>query len=153
MKPSALLCVDDDPGIRQFYEILLGNSGYEVLLAVDGRDAVKIFRSRKKTIDAVITDYEMPGMNGFELASELKRSNPELPILMVSGSAPNLEGESHPVDASLPKGSSIHALVEQVEQLLARHQLPPPSFSRFVPLGSALAGIAMAGFLIPKLWK
>ncbi len=152
MKQFVLLCVDDDPGIRQLYELMLGSHGYEILLAEDARQALRYARSPRNRIDAVITDYEMPGMNGLELAAELKRRNPGLPILMMSGSAP--VEELIDVDASLPKGTSIHKIVEQIESLVTQHHQPPPiSLSRFVPLGSMLAGVALAVFLAPRVWK
>jgi CheY-like chemotaxis protein len=154
MKRPILLCVDDDPGIRQLYQLLLGSNGYEILLAGSGREALKHFRSSRNGIDAVVTDYEMPGMDGIELAAQVRRKNPRLPVLMMSGCAPVLEQELIDIDASLPKGSSVHAIVEQIEQLLAhRHQAPPISLSHLMPLGSVLAGVALAGFLAPKIWK
>jgi DNA-binding NtrC family response regulator len=85
MKNSTLLCVDDDLGILEFYETMLGSNGYHVLLAQDGRQALAVFEEKVKEIDAVISDYEMPGMNGIELAAELKRHNSSLPVIMISG--------------------------------------------------------------------
>src|SRR3954454_17921605 len=154
MNQHTLLCVDDDPGIRQLYELLLGSNGYEILLAADAHHALKFFRSRSNGIDAVITDYEMPGMNGVQLANELKRRYPGVPILMMSGSAPNDEDAMVSIDASLPKGTSVHQIVEKIEQLLMHsHQAPPIPLSRLMPLGSVLAGVALLGFLAPKIWK
>ena len=154
MKRPILLCVDDDPGIRQLYELLLGSNGFEVLLASDGRQALKSLRSRSNGVDAVITDYEMPGMNGIEFAHEVKRKNPFLPILMMSGSAPSDEDSLASIDASLPKGTSVHKIVEKLHELLLHsHQPPPIPLSRLVPLGSVLAGVALLGFLAPRVWK
>ena len=154
MTRRTLLCVDDDPGIRQLYELLLGSNGYEILLAADANQALKFFRSPRNGIDAVITDYEMPGMNGVQFANELKRRHPGVPILMMSGSAPSDEDAMVSIDASLPKGTSVHKIVEQIEQLLLHsHQAPPVPLSNLMPLGSVLAGVAVLGFLVPKLWK
>jgi len=154
MNRHTLLCVDKDPGIRQLYELLLGSNGYEILLAADGRQALHFLRSSKHGIDAVITDYEMPGMNGVELADEVKRRYPDMPILMMSGSAPSDEDAMASIDASLPKGTSVHKIVEQIEQLLVHsHQLAPVPLSGLMPLGSVLAGVAVIAFLAPKLWK
>jgi DNA-binding NtrC family response regulator len=154
MNRHTLLCVDDDPGIRQLYELLLGSNGYEILLAADARQGLHFLRSRKHGIDAVITDYEMAGMNGVEFADEVKRRHPQLPILMMSGSAPTDEDAMVSIDASLPKGTSVHKIVEQIEQLLLNsHQVAPIPMSRLMPLGSVLAGVALIGFLAPKIWK
>ena len=89
MNRPTLLCVDDDPGIRQLYEAMLGTYGYEVLVAEGGHQALNLFRSKASEIDAVISDYEMPGMNGAQLAAELKRCDPEIPVIVVSGSSLN----------------------------------------------------------------
>ena len=152
MKYPKLLCVDDDAATRQFYQRLLGSYGYEVVVAANARQALERFHSEADEIAAVIADYDMPGMNGAELAAELKRCNPNLPVIMVSGCQSVLEEAPHFVDTSLPKGSPVETIVEQIEALLSP-QLPATSFSRYVALGSAVAGVAAAGFLIPKIWK
>jgi two-component system, cell cycle sensor histidine kinase and response regulator CckA len=85
MKNPTLLYVDDDLGILELYETMLGSNGYQVLLAKDGLQALAVFQEKLKEIDAAISDYEMPGMNGIELASELKRHNARLPVIMISG--------------------------------------------------------------------
>src|SRR5207247_11400656 len=91
MHRPTLLCVHDGPGIRELYEAMLGTYGYEVLVAEGGLQALNLFRSKRKEIDAVISDYEMPGMNGAQLAAELKRCDPEIPVIVISGSLPILE--------------------------------------------------------------
>src|SRR5579883_3345230 len=83
MANRRLLCVDDDRDFRQFYKNLLASHGFEVTVAASGSQALKLFLSRQ--VDAVVTDLEMPGMNGVELASRLKKLRPGLPVLLVSG--------------------------------------------------------------------
>lgn len=122
-KKITLLCVDDDPGIRSFYLRMFSNHGYEVITSENGRQALKLFRSSALEIDAVISDYDMPEMNGAELAAELKRSNPMLPIIMASGSQPVLEEAMNFVDASIEKGSSMRVFLERLERLLNRRPL------------------------------
>ena len=119
MKRPRLLCVDDDPGTRGFYAGLLGNHGYEVVVASSGRQALTILRNDLKKIDAVITDYDMPEMNGPQLAATVKHIQPGLPIMMVSGSQPTLEEAPHFVDAALAKGAPIHVILYEIERLLA----------------------------------
>jgi CheY-like chemotaxis protein len=152
MKPRRLLCVDDDSGFRHFYETLLGNYGYDVTLAANGRQALKLFLSRK--IDAVVTDFEMPGMNGTELAARLKRLRPDLPVLLVSGSKSAVETPPQ-VDASVPKGVPVAKLVDQLETMIAKRFSRPPSLRprRFLPLGSMLASIAFGAYVLPRMLK
>ena len=150
-----LLCVDDDAAVRELYRKILGSFGYDVLLAEKGAHALKLFHPRQ--IDAVILDYEMPGMKGSEVAAELKRRSPGIPIIMVSGCPSVVEEAPRFVDAAIPKGSPIGWLLDRVEALAgaAKGKLATPGLpiSRFIPLGSALATVAVSAFLLPRLWK
>jgi CheY-like chemotaxis protein len=122
-----VLCVDDAEEILGFYQDLLGNYGYAVMVAEDGTEALQLFQSGTPQIDAVILDYHMPGMTGLELAVLLKNLNPELPIVMVAGNSPRLEEMTPFVDAAIPKGVSISKIADEIELLLeersARAQL------------------------------
>lgn len=129
MKCPTVLCVDDAEAILNFYKDLFGRYGYEVVAAADGYQAMDAFRARAARIDAVILDYEMPGMTGLELAIQLKGCDPTLPIMMISGVAPHRH-ELYPfVDVALLKGVSIKDIVRHVELLMAarpmRHAQEP----------------------------
>lgn len=118
LKCPTVLCVDDAESILKFYEELFGRHGYEVVAAANGYQALDAFHSRASHIDAVILDYEMPGMTGLELAILLKRHDPTLPIMMVSGVKP--QWELHPfIDIALLKGVPIQDIIRHVELLLA----------------------------------
>ena len=153
MAKRKLLCVDDDSGIRKFYKDMFGCHGYEVTVAASGREALKLFLSRK--VDAVVTDMEMPGMSGTELASKLKQLRPELPVVLVSGSKSVVETPPKAVDASLPKGASITRLIDQMDTVIAARfsKRSPLRPRRFVPLGSVLASIAIMVYAVPRIWK
>jgi DNA-binding response OmpR family regulator len=150
-----LLCVDDDPATLQFYRVLLASHGYEVIVANDGFHALKLFNPRQ--VSAVILDYEMPGLRGSEVAAEMKRRYPDVPVVMVSGCQSVVEDAPRFVDAAIAKGASVSCLLDKVSALLqvARSRMPKAqSVPRaFAPLGSALAAVAMAGAVISKLWK
>ena len=119
MKSLTVMCVDDDAGIRELYGALLGQNGYEVIAASNGRHALHVFQSKEKEIDAVILDYEMPGMNGLELAAWLKQLHPTLPVIMISGSHPVLEDMAPFVDAAMGKGVPLRNILDRLEVLLA----------------------------------
>ncbi|PYX88149.1 MAG: response regulator [Acidobacteria bacterium] len=150
-----LLCVDDDAAVRELYRKILGSFGYDVLVAEDGAHALKLFHPSQ--IDAVILDYEMPGMKGSEVAAELKRRSPGIPIIMVSGCPSVVDEAPRFVDAAIPKGSPIGWLLDRLEALsgAAKGRLATPamSISRLLPLGSALATVALSAFLLPRFWK
>lgn len=120
MRCSVVLCVDDCEEILGFYEDLLGRSGYVVIVAEDGSEALQLYRSATRPIDAVILDYQMPGMTGLELAISLKDLNPELPIMMVAGSGPELEQMTPFVDVAIPKGVPIREIISRLELLLGQ---------------------------------
>src|SRR6267378_7910971 len=84
LKPCVLL-VEDDRSVRRYLEVTLQRSGYTVLTAADGLEAMKLALS--SPIDVVVTDAVMPNLSGQELARFL-RSNPKLshlPIVMLTG--------------------------------------------------------------------
>ena len=80
-----VLFVDDQKCIRQLMRELLRDSGLRAETAADARDALAKFKAGQW--DLVFTDYAMPGMNGEELAEELKKLKPALPVIMVTGYA------------------------------------------------------------------
>jgi CheY-like chemotaxis protein len=79
-----ILCIDDDEAILRYEKALLEKSGYAVLVAASAQQGLRLATMCK--CDAVILDYEMPGMNGHEVASEIKRIRPELIVILLSGS-------------------------------------------------------------------
>jgi len=152
--PPKLLCVDDNLGARQFYQRILEAHGYKVLLAESGEQALQLLR--KQVVAAVLCDYEMPGMNGGELAAEIKRSRPRIPFLLISGHESVLDDPPQGVDCTLEKGVPLNRLLEVVEHLCLSSSPRPVHMSDLrplAPLGQALAGVAVAAFLLPRILK
>ena len=84
-----ILIVDDDLSMRKILYRILENGGYDVLSASSGAEAVAIFRKSSPRVDLLITDYNMPGMNGLELGRECSALNAALPVLYISGNHPD----------------------------------------------------------------
>ena len=82
---KTILLAEDDGPLRKFVLALLVKSGYNVLQANDGIQALEIALAFKGTIDLLLSDVEMPGMTGIELAIQLNRERPKTKILLVSG--------------------------------------------------------------------
>jgi two-component system response regulator MprA len=77
-----ILVVDDEPAVRDSLERALRLDGYEVELARDGREGLA--RMRKQGVDAVVLDYLMPVMDGFEACRELRAAGDRTPILILT---------------------------------------------------------------------
>jgi two-component system, chemotaxis family, chemotaxis protein CheY len=81
---KTVLIVDDSESIREVVSFTLENAGYNVIVAVDGQDAIKHFDG--KTIDLLLTDLHMPNMNGIELIREVRKieAYTRIPILFLT---------------------------------------------------------------------
>lgn len=82
MKEKILL-VDDEEGIRKVLSISLTDSGYQVLTAENGEEALRIFRTEQP--DIVLSDIKMPGMDGIDLLKRIKRENPDTEVILITG--------------------------------------------------------------------
>ena len=80
---TKLLLADDEAGIRKVLGISLEDSGYEVLLAENGEEALHLFREALPSI--VLTDIKMPGIDGIELLGIIKEENPDTEVIMITG--------------------------------------------------------------------
>lgn len=80
-----ILVVDDDQKSRNILERLLAPTDYEVEIVKSGEEAVK--RLKRSEFNLVLTDLDMPGMDGLELLSYVKSRYPDVPVIMVSGVA------------------------------------------------------------------
>jgi YesN/AraC family two-component response regulator len=83
MDSKTILLVDDEEGIRRVLAISLEDSGYRVLPAKDGTEALKIFEREAPAI--VLTDIKMPGVDGIELLRRIKATRPETEVIMITG--------------------------------------------------------------------
>ncbi len=83
MMDKKLLLVDDEEGIRKVLGISLSDSGYQVLTAESGEQALEIFRAENPPI--VLTDIKMPGMDGIELLQKIKHQSPDTEVIMITG--------------------------------------------------------------------
>ncbi len=80
-----ILVVDDEPEFREVLGIGLARQGFRVLKAANGREALACLEDRLGEVALVITDIVMPAMDGLELATELGRRAPEMPLLLITG--------------------------------------------------------------------
>jgi two-component system, cell cycle sensor histidine kinase and response regulator CckA len=81
--------VDDDPMIRTLMARWLANEGYQVLAASDAGEALALVSALGARLAVVVTDIQMPGMNGMELANRVAQIEASLPFVFVSGCPPD----------------------------------------------------------------
>ncbi len=79
-----LLCIDESQAILEYERSLFERSGYVVVTAASARQGLRFATMFR--FDAVLLDYRMPGMNGHQLAFEMRHVRPETPVVMFSGS-------------------------------------------------------------------
>jgi PAS domain S-box-containing protein len=118
---ATILLAEDDPAIRRIGERLLGMLGYTVHAASSGETALEIAHALPGTIDLLVTDMVMPGMNGMELWERLRRSQPNLPALFVSGWAGDAVVRHRILDGEVPflqKPFTMESLGRKVHEVL-----------------------------------
>ena len=119
---ETILLVEDDPAVRQLTERILTTAGYQVLIGVDGEDALTVARTHTD-FDLLVTDVVMPGMNGQQLADRITELRPGLPVIFTSAytrGALNHTGDDAAV-AFLDKPFTAAALTEKVRSVLDTH--------------------------------
>jgi signal transduction histidine kinase len=119
---ETLLVVEDEPALRLLTQGVLAAQGYEVLLAVNGQDGLRVVREHKGSpISLVLTDVIMPQMGGKMMAEWLNATYPELKILFTSGYTDDAimqHGVLDPGVAFLSKPYTPATLTRKVRELL-----------------------------------
>jgi CheY-like chemotaxis protein len=82
---STILVIDDDAAFSEQLRHMLTGAGYEVLVAADGLEGVKLLEKQHRAIDLAIVDLSLPGMNGFEIIGALSRRPNEIKIIAITG--------------------------------------------------------------------
>ena len=114
---GTVLLVDDDKSVLEITRVMLSLLGFEVLSAEDGIEAVEVFRQHKNDISFVLTDFDMPRMNGLETVTALRQIAPGIPVILASGySKEHVMDGTHPVrlQAFLGKPYSLQALKDAI---------------------------------------
>ena len=124
--PVQVLVVDDDVTARAAMRRVLERSGYTVIVAEDGEDALRMLQRTHVPVDLLVTDVEMPGIQGDALATRVRGQWPDLPVLFVSGEPANarLARETPGRAAFVSKPFLPTELLAAVQEVL---ELPPPA--------------------------
>jgi CheY-like chemotaxis protein len=117
--PPRILLVDDNANGLKARKKVLEDLGYGIVTASNGHDALERFAPQK--FDLVVTDYKMPRMDGLELIVNLRKLEPELPIVLISGFVDSLglNEENTKADAVIQKSANeVSHLSRAVARLL-----------------------------------
>lgn len=125
-RPATVLLAEDDDGLRRLVVQTLERNGYLVLEANSGELALELARDFEGTIDVLMSDIEMALISGNDLALALQAANPQLSVLLMSGTADEsiLGGLLPNTSAFLAKPFRPSALVDHVQSLLAQRDTP-----------------------------
>ena len=124
---ETILLVEDETNLRGLARQYLETQGYKILEAEDGAAALQIVDGHKGTIDLLLTDVIMPGINGRELASKITKLLPGIRVLYMSGYTENAVGHDGMLDAGinlLQKPFSLPALKDRVQEVLDSEPIP-----------------------------
>lgn len=114
--PKTVLCVDDEAIGLRVRKILLESHGFKVLTANSGQQGLHVFDEQH--VDLVILDYYMPGMNGGDVAAELRKRRPAVPIIFLSAYFSLPPAALELANAFITKGDPPDVLIEKIEALM-----------------------------------
>jgi len=124
--PLQILCIDDEPLLRELVKEILERDGHRVEVTDGGHSGVQAFREanqRGTPFDVVITDLGMPYLDGRQVARTLKRESPQTPVIMLTGwgAFMNEDGDLPPqVDGVLSKPPRSRELREILNRVTGR---------------------------------
>ena len=115
MKAATVLIIEDQASVRMLLARVLEDAGYQVYEATNGRQGLEQFHARP--VDLVITDLEMPEMNGLEVILELTRAFLDVKVIAMSGRATEELQKAKLLGArqTFPKPLDLHALLHAVQ--------------------------------------
>ena len=124
------LVVDDDAIVLELTtEVLRREPGSEVVACNDSHTALEVFFAEPEAFELVVTDFNMPGLDGLEFARAIHERSPDLKVVMVTGSdLDGADGRSGELQALLPKPYAPTALLAAVRSALADRVEQPEQF-------------------------
>ena len=121
-----ILCIDDDPQVRELLNDCLTHLGHRVMVASGGKEGLEMFRAarlKNQPYEVVVTDWGMPDIDGRDVARTIKAECPSTPIIMLTGWSATVRGDAaiaSTVDAVVSKPP----LMQELNDLLLRMATP-----------------------------
>jgi CheY-like chemotaxis protein len=116
---AVILCVDDEENSLILRKLVLQKSGYDVVIANSGKEALELLR--RCDVDLVLSDQLMPGTTGTQLARQVKALYPSLPVVIVSG-VNEVPSDANHADLFLSKLEGPVVLSQRISEVLIRFQ-------------------------------
>jgi DNA-binding response OmpR family regulator len=120
MRRPTIVCIDDDLDTLLGYQSLLWNHGYTVLISTSGFQGLELVKSLP--IDAVILDFQLPGIDGGVVATHLKEFKPQVPVMMLTAHKSLPDEVLERVDVLFAKGESPQELLAALHAMLSSHR-------------------------------
>jgi PAS domain S-box-containing protein len=117
---ETILLAEDEPGVRKYTRKILERSGYKILEATNGAEALSVARSHPGTIHLLLTDIIMPMMGGVELTEKFNAEFPGIPVLFMSAYTDQIMRHWNVLSAYIQKPYNLSDLLTQVRELLDR---------------------------------
>jgi len=118
---KTFLLIDDEPLVTDICEMMLKNLGHEVLKAYSGSEGLELYEANRNRIDLIISDFNMPGMNGQEVVDKLRIIDHGVKVLLSSGGL-SVTHEEDAIDRGfngfLQKPYSLDALSDKINEIL-----------------------------------
>ena len=118
---ETLLLIDDEPLVLRLVTRMLTKSGYKVVSYLDAEEALQHFATQGQNYDLVLTDYDMPKLNGNELAEQLNGIIPNIPIILMTGYGEFIDEQSrqsHSIVGVLKKPFKHQEITDLVRKAL-----------------------------------
>ncbi len=131
-RDATILVADDDTNIRELVCLFLRNDGFATVEAADGKEALAVYASTH--VDLVVLDIMMPIMDGWTLCKELRRANPDLPLLMLTARGETWEKVKAfdlGTDDYLTKPFDPLEMTARVKSLLKRYRIGATQMIQF----------------------
>lgn len=148
-KKATLLCVDDDAQCLAVRRLLLEAHGFNVVTSINPKQSLRLFRTRR--FDAAVVDFQMPEMNGAELAKEMKSARADVPVVILSGLIELPEGAPVFHDRFVCKAEAGYKLVKEIQSLIeppndgGGDKVRVPMHQRFVAFSALALGFVVEG--------
>jgi len=126
IESRSILVVDDELLIRDLLYDFFSGHGWQIAVAENGEKALEVMRARK--IDVVLTDIKMPEMDGLALASRLRDSHPEIPVVLMTG-FPSVESAVAALRAKAEDYIIKPFNINQLYKLIESKVMPEPDFT------------------------